>query len=71
MLEADSRAPITAAQLQVQGTTLGTLTRDDGSFTLVGVPAGDVVLVVRRIGDPLTRVPVPAGRGTVEVLLTK
>jgi TonB-linked SusC/RagA family outer membrane protein len=71
VLEEGSRAPVTAAQLQVQGTAIGALSRDDGGFTLVGVPAADVVVVVRRIGYPLTRITVAAGRSTLEVLLKK
>jgi len=71
VIEEDSRAPITAAQLQVQGTTIGTLSRDDGTFTLVGVPAGNVVLVVRRIGYPLTRIPLDPARTTLEIVLKK
>jgi hypothetical protein len=38
VLEEGSRAPITAAQLQVQGTNVGALSRDDGAFTIVGAP---------------------------------
>jgi len=71
VLEEGSRAPVTAAQLQVQGTAIGALSRDDGGFTLVGVPAAEVVVVVRRIGYPLTRVTVAAGRTTLEVVLKK
>ncbi|BAH39246.1 MAG TPA: SusC/RagA family TonB-linked outer membrane protein [Gemmatimonas aurantiaca] len=71
VLEEGSRAPITAAQLQVQGTNLGALTREDGRFTIAGVASGDVVLVVRRLGYPMTRVPVGATTNTVEIVLKK
>lgn len=71
VLEEDSKAPISAAQLQIQGTTIGTLSRDDGSFTLVNVPARDVVLVVRRIGYPLTRLTLNAARTSIEIVLKK
>jgi TonB-linked SusC/RagA family outer membrane protein len=72
VLEEDSKAPITAAQLQIQGTTIGTLSRDDGAFTLVNVPAREVILVVRRIGYPLTRITLAAGRtNALEIILKK
>ena len=71
VLEEGSRAPIAAAQLQVTGTALGALSRDDGSFTLVNVPARDVVLMVRRLGYPMTRITVEAARNTLEIVLKK
>ncbi|MCU0636280.1 MAG: SusC/RagA family TonB-linked outer membrane protein [Gemmatimonadaceae bacterium] len=71
VLEDGTRAPLASAQIQVQGTALGTLSRDDGTFTLGGVPTRDVVLVVRRIGSPPTNVPVSAATSTVEVVLKK
>ncbi len=71
VLEEGSNAPIVAAQLQVQGTNLGTLSRDDGAFTIVGAPAGNVVLVVRRLGYPMRNVPVPAGTNTIQIILRK
>ena len=71
VLEQGSRAPITAAQLQVTGTALSALSRDDGSFTLVNVPARDVILVVRRLGYPLTRLTVDASRTSIEIVLKK
>ncbi|MFY7921182.1 MAG: carboxypeptidase-like regulatory domain-containing protein, partial [Gemmatimonas sp.] len=71
VLEEGSRAPIAAAQLQVQGTNIGALTRDDGAFSIVGVPSRDVVLVVRRIGYPLTRITLEANRNTLEIVLKK
>lgn len=71
VLEEDTRAPITAAQLQVQGTNIGTLSRDDGRFTIVGAPAGDLILVVRRLGYPMTRLSVEGSRNTLEIVLKK
>ncbi|WP_353267506.1 SusC/RagA family TonB-linked outer membrane protein [Gemmatimonas sp.] len=71
VLEEGSRAPIAAAQLQVQGTNIGTLTRDDGAFSIVGVPSREIVLVVRRIGYPLTRITLEANRNTLEIVLKK
>lgn len=71
VLEDGTRAPIGSAQLQVQGTNIGGLSRDDGSFTIVNVPGRDVVLLVRRIGYPFTRITVEADRNTLEIVLKK
>ncbi|MFN9204463.1 MAG: TonB-dependent receptor plug domain-containing protein, partial [Gemmatimonas sp.] len=71
VLEEGSRAPITAAQLQVQGTNIGTLSRDDGAFTIVGAPATQFVLVVRRLGYPMTRLTVEPSRTSLEIVLKK
>src|SRR5688572_31384091 len=37
------------SQVTVQGTTLGTTIKDDGTFSL-GIPARDVVISIRSIG---------------------
>jgi TonB-linked SusC/RagA family outer membrane protein len=71
VLEEGSRAPITAAQLQVQGTNVGALSRDDGAFTIVGAPATQFVLVVRRLGYPMTRLTVEPSRTSLEIVLKK
>ncbi len=68
--EEGSRNPIGSAQIVVKGTTIGTVTRDDGAFTLQ-VPQGAVTLTVRRIGYPPTDVAVAATAATVEVLLRR
>ncbi len=66
--EEGTRTPIASAQILVRGTTIGTSTREDGTFTLQA-PAGDVTLTVRRIGYTPAQVPVPAGTSTVEIAL--
>ena len=48
VLEEGTRTPLPSAQIIVKGTTIGTLTRENGTFTLQ-VPAGAQVLTVRRI----------------------
>lgn len=68
--EEGSRTPIGSAQIVVKGTTMGTVARDDGTFTLQ-VPQGDITLTVRRIGYPPTDVAVGANVSTVEVLLRR
>jgi TonB-linked SusC/RagA family outer membrane protein len=70
VVEEGTNAPLGAAQIQVRGTTTGTVTGDDGTFSL-RVPAGDVVLVVRRIGYPAVEAPAPAGQATVRVTMRR
>jgi TonB-dependent starch-binding outer membrane protein SusC len=70
VVEVGTDAPIGAAQIQVRGTTTGTISRDDGTFSL-RVPSGDVTLLVRRIGYPVTEVRVAADQGTVRVAMRK
>lgn len=48
--DSSSGAPITGAQVIVTGTTLGTVTNDQGRFTITGVAAGTHSLEVRRLG---------------------
>ncbi len=70
VLEAGTRAPLPSAQVIVKGTTIGALTRENGTFTLQ-VPAGAVLLTVRRIGYPQTDVRVDANTSAVEVVLRR
>jgi TonB-dependent starch-binding outer membrane protein SusC len=60
---------LTAVQVQIKGTTLGAITRDDGAFTITGVPTGLTTLVVRRIGYKQTEVPVAADADHIEIAL--
>jgi TonB-linked SusC/RagA family outer membrane protein len=62
---------IGSAQVQVQGTTLGTVTSDDGTFSLGRLPDGAFTLVVRRIGFRRTLVAVNATAATVSVVMAK
>lgn len=70
VVEAGSNAPISSAQIQVKGTTTGTLAGEDGAFTVVA-PAGDVVLAVRRVSYSPREMPVPAGQDSVRIVLEK
>lgn len=38
------------AEIRVEGTTIGALSDDDGDFRLMGVPAGEMTIVVRYTG---------------------
>ena len=68
VVQEGTRAPLSSAQILVRGTTVGTTTRENGTFTLQ-VPAGAVVLTVRRIGHPQTEVSVSATASTIEIAL--
>ncbi len=70
VLEDGTRAPLASAQVVVKGTSIGALTRENGSFTLQ-VPTGAIVLTVRRLGYPQTDVPVAATTGSVVVVLKR
>ncbi|GAC1651775.1 MAG: TonB-dependent receptor [Gemmatimonadaceae bacterium] len=63
--------PLASAGVNVQGTTLGAYTSDDGRFTLNNVPAGAQVLVVRRIGYRRVTLPLPATQDVATVRLER
>jgi TonB-linked SusC/RagA family outer membrane protein len=48
--EAGTGAPVSAAQVSVVGTSVGTMANDQGRFTLRGVPARQITLRVLRVG---------------------
>src|SRR5689334_3921186 len=56
VIVAGSEAPLASAQITAQGTNRLTLSDVNGRFRLTGLPAGEVVLEVRRVGfRPLTQ----------------
>ena len=61
---------VTSGQVSVQGSTVGTTIKDDGTFTLA-VPTRDVSLSIRSIGFKRADVPVPAAQSAVEVKLAR
>jgi TonB-linked SusC/RagA family outer membrane protein len=63
--------PIQAASVNVQGSTIGTYTAEDGRFTLNNVPQGSQVVVVRRIGYRRTTATLPATQDAVDLKLEK
>ncbi|GAC1651368.1 MAG: TonB-dependent receptor [Gemmatimonadaceae bacterium] len=63
--------PLGSAGVNVQGTTIGTYTSDDGRFSLNSVPAGSQVVVVRRIGYRRTTAVLPATQDAVNVQLQR
>src|SRR5450759_1663073 len=50
VIDSATRQPIAGVNVVVEGTRLGTVTRDDGTFTIGGVPAGTHTVRARRIG---------------------
>ncbi len=66
-----SGEPVASASINVQGTTTGAYTAEDGRFTLLNVPGGGQVLVVRRIGYKRVNQPLSATSDNVEVRLEK
>jgi TonB-dependent receptor len=69
---ATTGAPLTGADVSLEGTSLVTATDQTGTFRLAGVPAGSYSLIVRYLGHGEERaaVTVPAGRTlTVDIEL--
>ncbi|MEO8192394.1 MAG: TonB-dependent receptor [Gemmatimonadales bacterium] len=50
VIDSATRQPLAGVNVVVVGTRLGTVTRDDGTFTITGVPAGSQTVRARRIG---------------------
>ncbi|HUQ84204.1 MAG TPA: TonB-dependent receptor plug domain-containing protein, partial [Gemmatimonadaceae bacterium] len=70
VIEAGNSAPIGSAQIQIKGTTTGTLARDDGTFTIIA-PNQAITLTVRRIGFPPLDVPVAATESSVTITMAR
>ena len=50
VIDADTKRGVADAGVQIVGTTLGTMTRADGSFSISRISAGTVTIHVRRLG---------------------
>jgi TonB-dependent starch-binding outer membrane protein SusC len=50
VVDATSRAPVPTAQIQLVGTTRGTVTADDGTFRIAGIRPGQYQVRVLRLG---------------------
>jgi len=66
--DAQTGAPIAAAQVSVRGTKVWASTSSDGQFSL-GAPAGALTLDVRRIGFVSAGIPVAADQNDVAITL--
>jgi len=73
--DAGTGAPVSAAQVQVAGLTLGTVSGDDGTYRISNVPVGTYTLIVRRIGYLERRTPgvtvTAGGTATANVSITE
>lgn len=63
VVDSTTQQPVPDASVSVEGTRRGAISGPDGTFTIVGVPAGTHTVRVRRIGfsSPTQVVNVPAG----------
>jgi hypothetical protein len=72
ILDSETGQGLAGVGIQIVGTTIGGMTRVDGSYSILGVPAGTVTVLARRIGytpKSVTGLVVPAG-GSVEQNIT-
>jgi hypothetical protein len=71
--EAGSGQPVPAAQVSVVGTSIGTITTNDGSYTIRGIPPGNVEVRVLRVGYAEQKKPVTisaAGTASLDFTLS-
>ena len=66
-----SGQPLNAGSVTVRGTRIGTAIREDGAFTLTGVPATDTTLLVRSLGFRSRDIRLTAGTTTVTATLAR
>jgi len=59
--DAQSGTALAAVQVRVDGTTIGSQTRSDGTYTISGAPSGAQFLTARRVGYSPVRVAVTIG----------
>ena len=71
VVDSASRQPLAAVSLRIVGTQRGTMTRDDGTFSLAGVPTGAQRVRASRIGfGPQTRTVTVSAGGTANADFT-
>ena len=70
MTDSLTAEPLTSGQVSVQGSTIATTIKDDGTFT-VAVPPRDVVLQIRSIGYKRKEVRVPASQNSIQAGLER
>ncbi|MEO7366602.1 MAG: SusC/RagA family TonB-linked outer membrane protein [Gemmatimonadaceae bacterium] len=61
--DAATGSPLVGVQVRVDGTTIGTVTGSDGSYTINGAPAGARQLTARRVGYTPQRSPITLAAG--------
>ena len=70
IVSAQDNSPIAGASVLVKGSTTGTASGNDGSFTL-SVSSGDVVLIISYIGFATVEQPVSASTSDVSIKLSE
>lgn len=63
VIDSDTKRPLEAANIILQGTNLGVSSAKDGSFHLRYVPAGSYVLKVSYVGYSMKALPIQVSRG--------
>src|SRR5262245_32107387 len=53
--DARTSAPVAGAAVEIEGQRIASSTGDDGRYRLTGVPAGQRVIIVRRLGYAAAR----------------
>ena len=71
ILASGSEAPISNAQIAVQGTGRLTVSDANGRFRLTGLPAGDVTLEIRRVGFRAVTQRATVGTDGLRIFLTE
>ena len=61
--DAASQRPITSVQVHLVGTGMGTLSRDNGRYVILNVPAGDYTLRAERIGYAAVEMQITVAEG--------
>ncbi|MEO5904920.1 MAG: SusC/RagA family TonB-linked outer membrane protein [Gemmatimonadaceae bacterium] len=61
--DAATGSPLVGVQVRIDGTTLGTVTGSDGTYTISGAPAGARQLTARRVGYTPQRSPITVATG--------
>jgi TonB-linked SusC/RagA family outer membrane protein len=69
--DAQTGQPLEGARVSVRGTALATSTGATGQFTLGNVPAGEVTVTIRRIGNNPVDVRLAAGENDLRATLTR
>ncbi|MCC6317450.1 MAG: TonB-dependent receptor [Gemmatimonadaceae bacterium] len=71
VVDARTLRGLDAAQVQVEGGTLGALTDAAGTFRIAGVPGAQVTLQVRRLGFRPATITARVGQTDVRIVLTE
>ncbi|UCG85667.1 MAG: SusC/RagA family TonB-linked outer membrane protein [Gemmatimonadota bacterium] len=66
--DATTGEPLSDVEVMVSNTTIRTMTREDGTFSL-GVPVGRVSILIRRIGYRRSLIDLPSSENTIEASL--